>query len=203
MKFTIPYKKIFFTILLIGIVIYLAFFYHLINGNELKVVSAANDLNINAQASAVVESPLPVRLKIPTLNINAAIEYVGLTSDGAMDVPSVPMDVAWFDAGLRPGDVGSSVIDGHSGYKNNIQAVFDNLYKLKKGDNIYIEDASGATTSFVVSGLQNYAPNTSAVDVFSSSDMLAHLNLITCSGAWNVTDKTHSTRLVVFTDKVI
>ena len=57
-----------------------------------------------------------------------------------MDVPKQPDDVAWFDLGFRPGQKGSAVIDGHSGWKDNRPAVFDNLSKLKNGDKIYVED---------------------------------------------------------------
>ncbi len=40
---------------------------------------------------------LPIRLKIPQISVDANIEYVGLTSLGAMDVPAGPVDVAWFE----------------------------------------------------------------------------------------------------------
>ena len=49
-----------------------------------------------------------------------AVEDVGLTPGGAMDVPKGPSDVAWFDLGPRPGEVGSAVIAGHEGWKDNI-----------------------------------------------------------------------------------
>ena len=144
---------------------------------------------------------LPIRLKIPKINVDAAVDYVGLTADGAMDVPKGPTTVAWFDLGLRPGEIGSSVIDGHSGYKNNRPAVFDSLYKLQKGDEIYVQGADGTTTTFVVQSFRNYDPTANAENVFDSNDGKAHLNLITCSGDWNANAQTHSKRLVVFTDK--
>jgi hypothetical protein len=73
-----------------------------------------------------------LRLKIPKINVDANIDSVGLTVSGAMDVPEGPNDVAWFNLGSRPGEEGTSIIDGHSGWKDNIPAVFDDLYKLKK-----------------------------------------------------------------------
>ena len=148
-------------------------------------------------------SELPVRLKIPRINVNATVEYVGLTSDGAMDVPKGPSNAAWFDLGPRPGENGSAVIDGHSGWKNGIPAVFDNLYKLQRGDKIYVQNEKGATITFVVREIRSYNPNADAGDVFNSSDGKAHLNLITCGGVWNAIKKTHSERLVVFTDKEV
>jgi LPXTG-site transpeptidase (sortase) family protein len=144
---------------------------------------------------------LPVRLEIPSLNINSSIEDVGLTLGGAMDVPKGPLDTAWLSIGPRPGEIGSAVIAGHSGWKDNIPAVFDSLHKLKVGDKIYILDDKGNTIVFIVRRFSNYALNENTSAIFSSTDGLAHLNLITCSGLWNVTQQTHSLRLVVFTDR--
>lgn len=145
---------------------------------------------------------LPIRLKIPKINVNAAVEYVGLTPNGAMDVPKITGEVAWFDLGSRPGENGSAVIAGHYGrLKNGTGSVFDNLSKLHKGDKLYIQDDRGVTTAFVVVDSRNYDPNADASSVFGSNDGKAHLNLITCEGVWNKTQKSYSKRLVVFTDK--
>ncbi|MDP3901521.1 MAG: class F sortase [bacterium] len=144
---------------------------------------------------------LPARIKIPSINVDAPVEYVGLTPDGVMDVPKERADVAWFNLGPRPGENGSAVIAGHYGWKNGKASAFDNLYQLRKGDKIYIEDDKGAIVSFVVRESRKYDPNADASDVFGSSDEKAHLNLITCEGVWDKVSKTYSKRLVVFTDK--
>jgi len=145
---------------------------------------------------------IPARIKIPSIKVDAVVEHVGLTPTGAMDVSKSPNNAAWFDQGPRPGEIGSSVIDGHSGWKNNIPATFDYLYKMKKGDKIYIEDANGATTTFVVTRLKTYGKNKDASEVFYSKDGKAHLNLITCAGVWNEISKSSPNRLVVFADKI-
>ena len=144
---------------------------------------------------------LPVRLKIPSIRVDASVEYVGLTPDGAMDVPKEPANTAWFNLGPRPGENGSSVIAGHYGWKNGKASVFDNLYKLNKGDKLYIEDDKGVIVSFVVRESRRYDPNEDASDVFGLQDGKPHLNLITCEGAWDKVSKTYSKRLVIFTDK--
>lgn len=144
---------------------------------------------------------LPVRIKIPSINIDAPVEYVGFTSNGAMDVPKGPVNVAWFNLGPRPGENGSAIIAGHYGWKNNIPAVFDNLHKLNKGDKISIEDENEVVITFVVREIRTYSKDETVPYVFSSNDGKAHLNLITCIGVWNKAEKTYSERLVVFTDK--
>lgn len=146
---------------------------------------------------------MPVRIKIPAINIDAPIDQVGLAPDGTMDVPSGPANAAWFNLGPHPGEIGSAVIDGHAGWKNGTPAVFDYLYKLHIGDKIYIEDEKGITTTFVVRKKETYKEGQDASAVFGSDDEGAHLNLITCSGVWNKIEKNHSDRLVVFADKEI
>ncbi|MEK7064522.1 MAG: class F sortase, partial [Patescibacteria group bacterium] len=144
---------------------------------------------------------IPVRIIIPRINLDAVIKSVGLTVNGAMDAPKIPAETGWFSLGVRPGEVGSAVIAGHSGWKNNIPSAFDELNKLRVGDSISVVDDNGAVTTFIVRKIQIYDPNADASDVFSSSDGKAHLNLITCEGVWNKISKSFSKRLVVFTDK--
>lgn len=211
MKFKILSRPKLSAVIVIGIIFTIILFLYFVLQNfklfEINQVEsssssvAANNLTfINQQK---VSSSLPVNLKIPAINVDSTIEYVGLTQDGAVDVPKGPANVAWFDLGTIPGENGSSIISGHSGWKNNIPAVFDNLYKLKKGDKIYTEDNTGIVTTFIVRELKTYGPSENAPDVFFVNDEKAHLNLITCTGFWNTILKSHSKRLVVFTDKEI
>lgn len=143
---------------------------------------------------------LPIRLKIPNIGVDAAFEYVGVTRDGAMAVPKGPADVAWFKLGPRPGEKGSAVIAGHEGWSNGISAVFDDLNKLRKGDQITVEDEKGETTTFIVREIQTYDQNGDSSNVFGSSDGKVHLNLITCEGIWNAAQQSYANRLVVFAD---
>ena len=160
------------------------------------VVSEQEQTNLSTK-----EINRPIRIKIPSIGVDATIESVGFTIDGAVDVPKGPTNAAWFDQWPRPGENGNSIVTGHSGWKNGIPAVFDNLYKVQKGDKIYIEDNKGMIISFIVRGSKKYDPNADALDVFYSNDGKSHLNLITCSGIWNKIWKSHSDRLVVFADK--
>lgn len=149
------------------------------------------------------EFGVPVRLKIPKIEVDAVIDPVGLTSEGAMNAPKNPSHVGWYSLGSRPGEKGTAVVDGHAGWKNGIPAVFDFLYKLRKGDNLYIEDEYGKTIVFVVREIRRYDPQADASYVFNSHDNNAHLNLITCEGLWDSVSRTSPRRLVVFADKEI
>ena len=140
----------------------------------------------------------PMRLTIPTINVDAAIQHVGVSPKGEMEVPSNTVDVAWFKPGSLPGEKGSAVIAGHLDGKNGEVGVFTNLDKLKEGDMLYVEDNAGVLIAFVVRESLIYDPGY-ADNVFNRNDN-AHLNLITCAGAWDGDKNTYSKRLVVFAD---
>jgi LPXTG-site transpeptidase (sortase) family protein len=186
--------------------IILLFFYSnglsIIKTNQIQTLSAAQLPKTNKQIlgfSAQKESQaFPVRLKIPKINVDAAIKSVGITPKGEMEVPNNIVDVAWFALGPRPGERGSAVIAGHLVGDNSEAGVFVNLYKLNAGDKLYVKDDKGKSIIFTVRGSHVYDPGY-ADDVFSSSDS-AHLNLITCDGIWDGAKKSYTKRLVVFAD---
>lgn len=205
-------EKLFFAKLLTGSVLCLLFLLHL-SGGLLNNLSSIVFRSTNASQSAVYESALvsnntkpevlknviPVTLVIPAIKINAKIEIVGLTPKGAMEVPSTQFNVGLYKYGPMPGQKGSSVIDGHIGFKGG--SVFDNLHKLRKADKIHVEDGNGLIVNFAVRELRYYDSNAVAPEVFWSATG-KHLNLIACSGVWVKANKSYSKRLVVFADIV-
>ena len=139
----------------------------------------------------------PMSLRVPRVGIDAPVLFVGLTKKKAMAVPDSPYKLGWYKHGVYPGEVGSAVIAGHSGY-SGIHAIFDDLPKLRTGDKIYVKDKKGNNMLFVVYRTKLYKPDQKVDDVFNSSDDGRYLNLITCTGSWNYRLRTHSQRLVVY-----
>lgn len=204
MQLRILSKQILLTIAFLGLALSLALLLDFIPENPTRdnlalLIESAVDISNQEQVST--DSELSARLKIPSINVDAPVESVGLTSDGAMDIPKGPDEVAWFNQGPRPGEIGSAVVSGHYGWKNNTPAVFDNLHKLRVGDKIYIEDEKGDVITFVVRETRVYDKDAIVPEAFGSSDGKSHLNLITCTGDWNSSETSYSERLVVFTDK--
>ncbi|MHB8904416.1 MAG: class F sortase, partial [Patescibacteria group bacterium] len=157
---------------------------------------------MGAISKSAERSGLTMRLKIPKINVDAPIESVGIMANGEMGVPRGSNNVAWFNLGPYPGEIGSAVIDGHYGiWGNGRPAVFNDLTKLKIGDEIYIKDGHGSTSVFIIRELKSLDDNEDATGIFTSSDGKAHLNLITCSGKFNKVLKSYPKRLIVFSDK--
>ncbi len=142
---------------------------------------------------------LPVRLKIPTINVDAAVEDVGQTPDGAMDVPKDFNDTAWYDLGARPGEQGNAVVDGHVDSTTG-KAVFWDLRKLVSGDQIIIVSDDGVERQFIVTGSEAYARDAVPLDRIFGPTTETRLNLITCdaTSAFDRTRNEYAGNLVVY-----
>ncbi len=139
----------------------------------------------------------PTRIIIPKLNIEANIEQVGMTDTGRMDIPKNIDDVAWYDLGAKPGEVGSAVIGGHLDSKTG-PAIFYKLYTLKPNDYITIIDENNKTYNFKVSEVKVFSDNNFPINtVFTRNDQ-SRLNLITCYGTYSKTLSNYNQRVVVF-----
>lgn len=164
---------------------------------------------VPVRATAPVSVPIldtrggaPVQISISAIALNAVIKLVGLTKEGAMDVPSNAVETGWYELGPRPGEIGSAVIAGHVEWPYGSPAVFFELNQLKPGDTIIVLDDRGESVSFTVREMRMYDAAADATDVFLSHDGKAHLNIITCAGVWDAQAGQYTQRLIVFTDKV-
>jgi LPXTG-site transpeptidase (sortase) family protein len=199
-KIFLRYIDIFIIYMAFMFVILLVVFATNVSAPNVSVpLPVSNKTSIPASAKVV---GIPVTLTIPAINLSAQIEQIGLTPDGALSTPLGEANAGWYRLGQRPGEIGSAVVDGHFGQRaDGSGSVFDELEKLKVGDEVYTTDTDGNITGFIIRETRSYEPSIVAPEVFNSSDGLAHLNLITCQGIWDKAEKTFSHRLVVFTDK--
>ncbi len=145
---------------------------------------------------------LPVRIRIPVIGVDAAIEDAYITPDGRMDIPAGSNNVAWFALGPRPGQIGSAVIGGHYGIDNGVPKVFYRLNNLEVGDLITVVDDQRKNISFEVQSIKVYERNADATSVFISNDGQSHLNLVTCDGIWNRVNDSYPNRRVIFADRI-
>ncbi len=142
---------------------------------------------------------LPVRLKIPTINVDAAVEQVGQTSDGSMDVPKNFDNTAWYDLGARPGEQGNAVVAGHVDSTSG-KAVFWDLGKLVSGDQIVVVGDDSVERTFVVTASEAYTRADVPLDRVFGAATDTHLNLITCDSrsAFDRTRGEYAGNLVVY-----
>lgn len=151
---------------------------------------------------AVSLPAVPVTLTIPAIGVDAAVESVGRTADGAMDIPRQAQNGAWYRLGAAPGQEGTAVIAGHLDTARGGPAVFYELGDLRPGDEIQVTDSDGITHTFAVDRVARYAYDDAPLAQIFGFQPGAHLNLITCAGSWNRAERSYSERLVVFTTLV-
>ncbi len=154
----------------------------------------------------------PSRLLIPAIGVNAAVEEVGIVPNGKwagdMETPRATptgsqwKNVGWYNAGPRPGERGSAVIDGHLDDNHGSPAVFWNLHKLRAGDEVQVVMSNGKKLTFRVSRIESYPPKAAPLqDIFGNNGGI-YLNLITCAGDWIPSQQQTTLRLVVYTTLV-
>lgn len=150
------------------------------------------------ESMPVVPPALPVRLKIPSLGIDADIEHVGLDAENNMDVPKNDDNVAWYTLGARPGEKGSAVIAGHFDGRTGKPAVFYRVSELQPGDNIEVTSSDGIMYVYSVTAKQSFPYDDLPLqDIFGRTDITA-LNLITCKGTWDKAKRNYSHREVIY-----
>jgi LPXTG-site transpeptidase (sortase) family protein len=147
-------------------------------------------------------SSLPSRMYIPSLNIDANVQHVGIAASGNMGVPSNFTDVGWYRYGTVPGQRGSAVIDGHVDNGLSLPGVFKRLSEIKVGDDVYIEDSEGQKLHFVVYDVEVYPYKSVPMKTVFAASGTANLNLITCEGSWLQSGRTYDHRIVVYTKLV-
>jgi len=140
----------------------------------------------------------PSRLTIPKIGVNVPIEPVGLDKEKRMDVPTDDLDVGWYKYGTIPGEKGSAVIDGHFDTKAGGPAVFYTLSELKSGDSIIVSGKNGEERTFIVTETKIFKDANFPIPLVFSQDDTERLNLITCDGVFDKSEKNYSDRLVVF-----
>ncbi len=143
-------------------------------------------------------------LIIPSIKVNAPIEPVGVSSDGAMAVPTLHQwtDVGWYKNGPLPGDRGSAVIDGHLDRPGGSAAVFWNLRYMHIGDLVVIADAKGHMQRFQVTKMATYPPGNAPTQEIFADTSGTYLNLITCAGTWIPAQHQTTLRLVVYAKSI-
>jgi LPXTG-site transpeptidase (sortase) family protein len=142
-----------------------------------------------------IVNPTPVRLVIPSINVDATIEARGLDAGRNMETPTDFHDVAWYKLGPRPGEPGDALINGHVNWWTGT-AVFTKLADLRRGDAMSVIRADGVEVKFHVTGSQTVAANARVASLFAPGTV-ATLTLITCTGDWNPLTLSDTRRLLV------
>jgi hypothetical protein len=142
----------------------------------------------------------PVSVNIPAIGVDSHLLHLGVTSDGAMAVPSLTTSselAAWYKYSVTPGQIGTSVIEGHV---DNYQgpAIFFRLGALRPGDTVDVKLADGVTAIFRVTGVRQYLKADYPAKAIYGKTNYAALRLITCGGAFDYAIGHYLSSVIVF-----
>jgi len=151
--------------------------------------------------AAMASSAIPIRIVIPSVHVDAAIDPLGITRSGHMAAPNNFSDAGWYKYGPQPGDSGNAIIDGHYESGTNAQkiptpGVFQNLHAIQVGDDIEVVSVDGTSHHFTVISVGLMNKDASMKPVMMSNGT-SRLVLITCAGIWLPKQGTFSERLIV------
>ena len=145
---------------------------------------------------SVAEVPVPVRLRIPSIGVDAGLEQVGLDADGTIAAPVGYQNAAWYAEGPRPGQPGPAVLLGHVDSKTS-RAVFYRLATLKPGAEVLVDRADKSTVRFRVSGRIQVAKSRFPADLVYAPTLASSLRLVTCGGFFDKTTGHYRDNVVV------
>ncbi|MGI5836060.1 MAG: class F sortase [Chloroflexota bacterium] len=148
--------------------------------------------------SAKKEVPieLPKRILIPSIDVDAGFEFVGMAADGAMDVPKDPQKVAWYCLGPKPGELGNAILAGHVDWGGST-GVFWRLYSLNPGEMVEIVAVDNKRYQFIVQWQKWYDADKAPVEQVFAQRGVSELTMITCGGVFDQKTKQYLSRLVV------
>jgi sortase (surface protein transpeptidase) len=141
---------------------------------------------------------VPVRLRIPSIEVDSGLETLRRAADNSIEVPRQPGMAGWWADGPRPGQPGPAVVLGHVDSRYG-PAVFFRLDQLRAGDEVLVERADSSTVRFVVTELHPYRKDQFPTELVYYPTLKPELRLVTCGGPVDPSTGHYRDNLVVFT----
>ncbi|MFF3336965.1 class F sortase [Streptomyces sp. NPDC002888] len=135
-------------------------------------------------AAHALARSVPVRLRIPAVEVDTPLMRLGLAADGSVQVPPITAhdQAGWYGHSPTPGQVGPSVILGHATVGAYGDGVFHDLARLRRGDRIEARLGNGTTAEFSVDTVRTVAKADFPTRAVYGDVNRPVLRLITCGG---------------------
>jgi sortase (surface protein transpeptidase) len=149
------------------------------------------------QTAQPVRAAAPTALTIPEIGVSTRLTTLGLTAQGAVQVPPTASVAGWYTRSPRPGAVGPAIILGHiDSYQG--PGVFFRLAGLSYGDPVYIRRSDGSEVEFRVTAVESYLKDHFPTRAVYGPTPDAELRLITCGGAFDSATGHYLSNIVVY-----
>lgn len=158
-----------------------------------------------SQAPGPQATPTPVApptgLVIPSIGVRTGLIRLGLTSAGAVQVPSTTSVAGWYTGSSRPGAIGAAVIVGHIDSLSG-PGVFFHLRQLHPGSKVYVRRGDGSLAVFRVTKVATYLKSRFPTLSVYGAVPNAQLRLITCGGAFDPATGHYLSNIIVYASQV-
>ncbi|MEU4392086.1 class F sortase [Kribbella sp. NPDC023855] len=140
----------------------------------------------DAELPPVIIVGQPSRLQIESVNLDLAIQAVGVGADGQMELPPNPAVVGWYKFGPTPSDPqGSAVLGGHLDSKEFGSGPLVRLRKLRPGDDVRVRSSDGSTAKYRVQLVREVPKTQLAVEDLFDRAGDRKLRIVTCGGRYD------------------
>ena len=145
----------------------------------------------------VVPAGQPRVIEIPSISVEAYVQRVGITPQGAMATPNNIYFTGWYVNSVGPGEQGLSIINGHVGGRYS-PGIFENLKNTKQGEKIRVQMGDLSWREFEITSVNTYPVEESGEALFDDDPTVdSELHLITCEGNYNSQSDTYDQRVIV------
>jgi LPXTG-site transpeptidase (sortase) family protein len=139
-------------------------------------------------ASAAVapgEPAVPTRIRLASIDVDAAVEPVGVDGGGEMAVPEDVRTIGWYRFGPGPGADGSTVLAGHVDDRLQGHGAFYRLTDVVAGDPVQVQLSDGRDVRFRVSEVERIEKSQLPTGALFARTGPPRLTLITCGGEFD------------------
>lgn len=153
----------------------------------------------------VMRPSSPVRLAIPSIDVDSVVQHLGQDAGGGLEVPAQGPhydEAGWYRYSPTPGARGPAILLGHVDSAAGGPSVFFRLGELEAGDRISVTRADRSTAVFVVDAVQRYAKDDFPTELVYGDIDHAGLRILTCGGAFDRTTRHYTDNIVVFASLV-
>jgi hypothetical protein len=171
----------------------------LATGGPPTAVSAPPAPSATRLPVAKVQTPSkPAALEIPAIGVHVDhLVELGLTADGALEVPKDALTAGWFTGGPTPGQVGPAVVAAHVDYRK-VPGVFFRLKDMRPGEQVVVNRADRTSAVFTVYRVDRYPKSQFPTDLVYGDTPTPELRLITCGGDFDHSTGNYRDNVVVY-----
>lgn len=158
---------------------------------------ARRSASLDSLRAQSAEATVPVRLRVPSVDLDAPLDQVGVRDDGLMEIPDDGDRAGWYRYGPTPGDdEGSAVLAGHVDTQEGLGAMAA-LMEVPLDAEVEVEMDDGTVLRYRVIGRETIEKDELPVEELFDRSGPGRLTLVTCGGPWRYEASSYRDNVVV------